>query len=57
MEANHTLRNAFSSDLDLPKSKLLNHGISFSRALALIAIVLAPIGSPVKSFDKSFDGP
>ena len=56
----HTLRNAFSSDLGLPKSKFFQSAPTmvgpvlatkflFSRALTLIAIALAKFGSPAKT--------
>ena len=51
MEANHIPKNAFSSDLDLPKSKffpsVLTMKFLFSRAITLIAIALAKFRNPV----------
>ena len=53
MEANHTLRNALSSDLDLPKSKIfpsaLNLKFLFSRVVTPITIALAKFRSPACS--------
>ena len=63
MGANHTLRNAFSSDLGFSKSKTLPSAklcwgleqplFSFSRALTLIAIALEKFGSPELLSDKT----
>ena len=50
MEENHTLRNALSSDLDLPKSKIFLSALTMkfliSRVVTLITIALAKVGSP-----------
>ena len=47
MKANHKFMNAFSTNLDLPKSNIsLIMKFLFSRALTLIAIALEKFESP-----------